>query len=227
MQMNRPHDDGGGAVENQLAALERLEVFRVSVLDHARAAEAPWRKMAELRGKGKKPRAAPEKVDASLLGFQGWDPLAAMVQIGWACLRKGVMGKLEKEPGTTSRLPRPLSRDRKLADPVDRAADLGSRARSYLQANCAHCHVEAGGGNSAFDVHVATPTERMKLVGVKPVHDAFGIAEALLVAPGAPERSVLYARLERRGPGQMPPLATSLADGAALDLFGDWIRSLR
>jgi hypothetical protein len=58
----------------------------------------------------------------------------------------------------------------------------------------------------------------MKLVDAKPNHGNLGIDEGRLIAPGSPERSVLWKRISTRGRGQMPPLASSLVDpeGAAL-----------
>jgi len=49
----------------------------------------------------------------------------------------------------------------------------------------------------------------------------------MLVAPGAPDRSVLLHRLSRRGPGQMPPLVTNRVDESAVRLFRDWIAGLK
>ena len=46
------------------------------------------------------------------------------------------------------------------------------------------------------------------------------------MVPGEPDRSVLLKRLEMRGRGQMPQLATSLVDRRAVALFREWIRSL-
>src|SRR5690606_28247282 len=54
---------------------------------------------------------------------------------------------------------------RRLVDPADESAPLELRARSYLHANCAQCHVEAGGGNSAFSIDIATPPERLGVIG--------------------------------------------------------------
>jgi len=48
----------------------------------------------------------------------------------------------------------------------------------------------------------------------------------MLIAPGHPERSVLLARMGRRGPGQMPQLATSILDDRAVALVRQWIESL-
>lgn len=115
----------------------------------------------------------------------------------------------------------------RLANPYDAAADLNLRARSYLHANCAQCHVWAGGGNSAIDLHFSTPRQNMQLVGVPPVHDRYGIREALLVAPADPSRSVLIHRVGTTGPGRMPPLASSVVDQAAVRLLSDWIRQMK
>jgi hypothetical protein len=65
-----------------------------------------------------------------------------------------------------------------------------------------------------------------RLVDVKPLHDAFGLAEARLVAPGHPERSVLLRRISHRDAGHMPPLATSQVDRAAVQVIHDWIKEI-
>jgi uncharacterized repeat protein (TIGR03806 family) len=116
---------------------------------------------------------------------------------------------------------------RKLVDPYDAKQDLELRARSYLHSNCAQCHVEAGGGNAMIDLEFTTKLERMKVVGVAPQHDTFKLPGAKLIAPGQPESSVLLHRMGCRGPGQMPPLATSLVDEAALEMLRAWVRSLK
>lgn len=67
----------------------------------------------------------------------------------------------------------------------------------------------------------------MRLIGVAPIHDKFGMTDALLVAPGAPERSVLMQRVMRIGQGGMPPLAKSLVDEPAVKMFGEWIRGVK
>ncbi|MBI2823896.1 MAG: PQQ-dependent sugar dehydrogenase [Planctomycetia bacterium] len=110
-----------------------------------------------------------------------------------------------------------------LADPRDASADLAARARSYLHANCAHCHVMAGGGNARIDLDIATPFEKSYTLGERPLHETFGVERALLVAPGEPERSVLLSRLERTGRGRMPPLSTSVVDRDAASLLREWI----
>ena len=182
LQMNKDHDYGGGKVENQIRALERLGMFKVD-----------WH--AEVKGRVKEPYNAPEPGQRPV-------PPAAMF----------------------TRFPADL---KKLTDPADKTADLTLRARSWLHANCASCHVEAGGGNAAMELGFATAQDKMRLVDTAPVHQTFGLPDAKLIAPGAPERSVLVHRLGLRGTGRMPPLASNRVDEAGLALMREWCRSLK
>jgi glucose/arabinose dehydrogenase len=116
---------------------------------------------------------------------------------------------------------------RKLVDPYDPKQNLELRALSYLHSNCAQCHVEAGGGNAMIDLEFTTKLDKRKLVDVKPQHDSFGLPGAKLIAPGNPEASVLLHRMACRGPGQMPPLATSLVDEPALEMLREWIQKMK
>src|SRR5262249_36137232 len=84
----------------------------------------------------------------------------------------------------------PLEKYRRLADPCDLKANVAARARSYLHANCAQCHVEAGGGNAQMELEFTTKPDKTRILDVKPVHDTYGLSDARLVAPGYPERSV-------------------------------------
>ena len=145
------------------------------------------------------------------------------------------VAKLKRETDTLQRaaitnsvlLPRAPKHLRRLADPADATAGVETRVRSYLQANCAHCHIRSGGGNSEIELEFITPAAEMKLVNARPRHYAFSFAEARLVAPGSPERSVLWHRISQRGPGQMPPLASTVADAEAVALIREWIASMK
>lgn len=143
--------------------------------------------------------------------------LAVLSRSGF--LHFGGKAKVDGMPKTPDEYP-------KLVDPYDTSADLGDRARSYLHANCAQCHVSAGGGNSAIDLNHNTETRNLKAIGVPPIHDKFEIAEARVIAPGEPERSVLLHRVAKTGRGRMPPLATSVVDEQAVELLRDWINGL-
>jgi putative heme-binding domain-containing protein len=126
----------------------------------------------------------------------------------------------------TERLKPPSTLSR-LADPYDAKNDLEARVRSYLHVNCSVCHVSAGGGNSKMELGIATSREKMSLLQARPQHDTFGIADAMLVAPSDPRRSVLVRRLSQRGRGQMPPLAISRVDERAVQLMTDWIAGMK
>ena len=52
------------------------------------------------------------------------------------------------------------------------------------------------------------------------------MADARIVHPGHPEESILWLRAALRGSGQMPPLATLVADPVGSGLIEDWIASL-
>ncbi len=129
--------------------------------------------------------------------------------------------KPPKETEKPQYLPGPL------VNPYDASQDLDKRARSYLHTNCSVCHVAAGGGNAAMELEFTQPPNEMKLVSSRPQHDTFGVANAMLVAPGDPSRSILLDRVSRRGRGQMPPLVTSQVDQRAVELLRDWIRRMK
>jgi len=186
----------------QFELLERLGYFKIDVLDHLKLQEGRWKK--RLAG-----------------------PLKELLPKVWQSIRYDLSKRWSSDDRKTSILPKSPEEYGHLADPADASADLGQRARAYLHANCAQCHVEAGGGNSPFDLHINTKIDRMKLIDAKPVHDAFGIPDPRLVAPGSPERSILLHRIGLRGPGQMPPLATRIVDDRAAALLREWIQSLR
>ena len=111
-------------------------------------------------------------------------------------------------------------------NPFDTAAPLEARVKTYLQVNCAMCHVSDGGGNSPMELGYDTPVAGAKIVGEQPIHDSLGIGNGLLIAPGDPSRSVLLERITRRGTFQMPPTSTNRVDRQGADLLSEWIKAL-
>ena len=71
-----------------------------------------------------------------------------------------------------------------------------------------------------------TPLPKAHILNEPPIHDTLGIANALLIAPGDPKRSVVYHRMSLRGEGQMPPTSTNRVDVAGARLIRDWIKQL-
>ncbi|MBL8809071.1 MAG: PQQ-dependent sugar dehydrogenase [Planctomycetaceae bacterium] len=123
-----------------------------------------------------------------------------------------------------SPLPKPVDELTKLVNPFDETHDIAVRARSYLHANCYNCHIEAGGGNSQFSAEFTATPDQQKLLGARPVHNAFSLPDAALIQPAHPESSVLFHRISQRGPGQMPPIGTNVTDVRAIELMKAWIK---
>jgi uncharacterized repeat protein (TIGR03806 family) len=114
----------------------------------------------------------------------------------------------------------------RLVDPADPGAALDARVRAYLHTNCAHCHRPGGPAPGSMDLRASVGFAAMGVCGVIPQAGDLGIADALLMAPGEPSRSVLLQRMERRDEEAMPPLGSSLVDPEGAALIGEWISSL-
>jgi putative heme-binding domain-containing protein len=111
----------------------------------------------------------------------------------------------------------------KFINPYDERADLSDRARTYLHVNCSICHVSDGGGNSYIELAYGNTLAATKAVGGRPMQGTFGISDARIIAPGEPERSVLYYRIASLGGARMPRVGSRVADEKALELFSEWI----
>jgi uncharacterized repeat protein (TIGR03806 family) len=120
------------------------------------------------------------------------------------------------DPATLPRLP----------DPYGATGTPAERARAYLHVNCSQCHRPGSGGAGDMDLRYATPLAQMNACGVAPVTGDLGIAGARRLAPGAASQSVLVARMNRRGTGQMPPLASHAIDTPGVAVVAQWIDSL-
>lgn len=188
----------GKSGENQLLLLERLGLFRYN---HAPLEEYEWRKEFEDRKLGDEEKAK----------------LTALISLN----------PMQREPAKESTLlPHTPDKLLKLADPHDEKAPLADRARAYLHTNCAHCHMHNAGGNSNFLLASTVPEKEMMLRNGLPRHATFGIADARVVAPGDPARSILVYRPAIRGPGQMPPVGTVVPDPDGVALLVKWIASM-
>lgn len=109
--------------------------------------------------------------------------------------------------------------------PIARAA-LG-----YLAANCGGCHNDAGplaGLELLLDPATGPGPVVASTVNRQSRFLPPGAAEeAVRIAPGEPDLSVLVARMRSRDPSvQMPPLGTGVVDQAGVALIERWIREL-
>jgi glucose/arabinose dehydrogenase len=116
---------------------------------------------------------------------------------------------------------------RKLVDPYESQVALEPRVRSYWQANCAHCHVEAGGGNATMELEWGKTLDGTQVVDIEPVHTRFGLgSNARIIAPGYPVNSVMLRRIISPGPGRMPPIGAVSPDPRWIGLFTQWVSEL-
>lgn len=111
-------------------------------------------------------------------------------------------------------------------DPLNLDESLEGRARSYLAANCAHCHMPGGTAVSTMDLRYETPLSDTRACGVTPSQGDLGVPGALLIDPGSPATSMISIRMATVGEGRMPPLATHVVDTAGLAVVDAWITNL-
>ena len=123
-------------------------------------------------------------------------------------------------------LPAALDRLPKFPDVADSNADLDARARAYLDANCGSCHRPEGAANADIDLRAHVPLADTRTCDREPGQGDLDIPGAVLIAPGDPDRSLVLRRMQVRGEGQMPPLASHRIDAFGTTLIGAWIQSL-
>jgi uncharacterized repeat protein (TIGR03806 family) len=111
-----------------------------------------------------------------------------------------------------------------LAAAEDATRSLEDRARSYLDANCSHCH-RPGGTVAYFDARYSTPLAQQGLID-GPVLIDQGIDRPRIISPHDIWRSIAYMRVNTNGDIRMPPLARETIDQKGVALLGEWIKSL-
>ena len=111
-----------------------------------------------------------------------------------------------------------------LAAADDKSRSIEDRARSYLDANCSHCH-QPHGTVANFDARFETPLDRQLLVD-GPVLIDERIDKPRVIAPHDIWRSIAYMRISTNDDIRMPPLARETIDTTGVQLLNDWIMSL-
>jgi uncharacterized repeat protein (TIGR03806 family) len=113
----------------------------------------------------------------------------------------------------------------KLVPVTDTNATLEFRVRSYLDANCAHCHRPNGGVNALFDARFDTPLNNAGIIGGTVLNN-LGIFGARVVTPTNLATSILYQRDNSLAATRMPPLAKNTIDTDAMAVLAAWISEL-
>ncbi len=108
----------------------------------------------------------------------------------------------------------------------DENAPIDLRARTWLSANCAHCHRNRGGGSVTLKMNLETELAKTDLLNAHPEKGNFGIPDAKLLLSGDPYRSILYYRSVTPGIGHMPMIGARTVDPTGERLLHDWIASL-
>lgn len=108
------------------------------------------------------------------------------------------------------------------ANPADPHAPLGLRARSYLAANCSHCH-NAETIFPAMDLRAQVSQPEMNAIDVDPNFDPFGLSEPKRIKTFFKEDSVAWRRMETLLPFfRMPALGSNRVDPVGLEVIGAW-----
>ena len=112
----------------------------------------------------------------------------------------------------------------KLAEPGDSSRTTEDRARSYLDANCAHCH-RPGGTVATFDCRYDIPLPKQNLIDGQVLFDQ-GLDHARVIAPHDRWRSLALLRVLSLEGDKMPPLAHNVLDREGVTVLREWIESL-
>ncbi len=111
-----------------------------------------------------------------------------------------------------------------LAARSDTSRSIEDRARSYLDANCGHCH-RPGGTVAYFDARYSTPLAKQELID-GPILINQGIDRPHVIAPHDVWRSIAYMRASTNSDIRMPPIARETIDVQGVQLLHDWITAM-
>lgn len=139
----------------------------------------------------------------------------AVDQLSWLA-EQGVVASAPGVPETT------------MTDPFG-DGPLEARARSYLEANCGHCHRDGGhGGPSGLVLEVSETRPQHFGVCKSPVAAGPGSGGHLHdIEPGHPERSIMVFRMESTDPDlKMPEIPNLIPDRAGIELVSEWIAAM-
>jgi uncharacterized repeat protein (TIGR03806 family) len=117
----------------------------------------------------------------------------------------------------------------RVPEAFDADAPIETRARAWLDVNCAHCHQRAGSASNS-GLYLGWSEKPGTTLGFakRPVAAGRGAGDGLFVIePAHPERSIMIHRMASTEPGvAMPELGRSVADPQGVALISAWIAGL-
>ena len=121
-----------------------------------------------------------------------------------------------------------------VVDWTDASKSLDQRAKSYLDINCANCHIDGGQGDyrsirlGYTDTLNNDENAGVCVDGDTPIPVGGGTFITKLIAPEDSENSIIYYRMSVTGDEayKMPQFGQSLVHTEALQLMEDWINSI-
>ncbi len=109
----------------------------------------------------------------------------------------------------------------------DTEANPATWSRAYLHANCSHCHREGAPGYGNMNFTYTSPLGA-KGCNLSPSSTDLGLDGARILAPGAPDRSIVLQRMQSTEWGtRMPPAGTNKVDEVAVGYLRRWIEDLK
>ena len=107
----------------------------------------------------------------------------------------------------------------------DTSFGVQHRARSYLMANCAHCHYPST-TNGNFNARIYQPLSTEAIIEGT-LRNTLGDLANRVIRRGSLANSMIHSRLAGTAGTRMPPpLDSQVIDQQAVDLFRDWILEL-
>ena len=113
-----------------------------------------------------------------------------------------------------------------IIDYESESESLEDRTRSYLHANCGHCHRPDGWVPGDLEMDLRWTTSLADTGLCDPVQYGtpwFPVDHR--IAPGDPDQSLVWLRVSDRGDAQMPPTGTFIVDPASA-VIEQWIESI-
>lgn len=109
-------------------------------------------------------------------------------------------------------------------DPRNPHASLDHRVKSYLTANCSHCH-QPNGVAANFDATFSVPLSAQGIINGL-INRPLNGGTDRVVKPDDLALSIMHSRVSVVGANQMPPLGKNVVDEKAVAMLQDWIKGM-